>query len=171
MGGHVVLGVVKEDENVGALEERFTTNVNSCRESCRNRLFTRPYRRSALGGVVVRLQIDGDHDAPANCPVPEGSSYEDSGALDGPECPVGEVAGHRRVDPGEARLHVAVPQVYLGNDQVEGRGAIADEVRDIIPVAPVGGVLVTGDYRPSFHVDGRCGQKNIGEGKTDCGGR
>jgi hypothetical protein len=62
---------------------------------------------------------------------------------------------HRRADALDTLVLVVILEVALGKDEVERARGGADQTRDVLPVFPFAGILVTGDYRPLFRIDAR----------------
>ena len=80
--------------------------------------------------------------------------------------PVGKVAAHRLLDALDARRRIASAQEGFREDQLQGRGRVADLARHPLPVVGLGGVLVAGDHGPLRQVDAGPGQEHVRQPET-----
>ena len=140
------LRVVDQQQDMRHLERSVLADLYARRDALKHGRLGRADRGGRALAVVVILQVDDADNAAAQGIV--GLALDiDHAVLVGIEHITVKILLHIGVDIIDT-CAVVIAQIDLGQDDVQCRGLVADDLLHIVPVFRLAGVLVTGDNRP-----------------------
>ena len=144
---HTAFGIVHQKHHMACLQARPAPYSDTRGNALHHGLFRSADSGGRVAAVVVFLQVDHAHDAPANRSVLEFTLHIDKGRGKDVKDVLAEIAAHRGVDGLDTRVLIAAQLRLRKDDMISGR-RLPRLLTHRVPVFRLGGELVAGDHRP-----------------------